>query len=78
MKITKKADVEPALKEAIALKDRLVFLDFITMQEQNVYPMVGNGKGLDEMLLPPHMREQAKDADVFEAKNKNYDIRSVP
>ncbi|MCV2509591.1 MAG: acetolactate synthase 3 large subunit, partial [Neisseriaceae bacterium] len=60
------------------LKNRLVFMDFVTSREQNVYPMVGNGKGLDEMLLPPHMRETAKDSDVFDVKDRNYDIRSVP
>lgn len=55
MKIEKTADVEPALIEAFKLKDRLVFMDFYTDRNQNVYPMVGNGKGLDEMELPPHM-----------------------
>ena len=78
MRIEKKADVLPALKEAIALQDQLVFMDFITSQEQNVYPMVGNGKGLDEMLLPPHMRHSVQDGEVFNAKNKHYDTRSVP
>ena len=78
MRIEKKADVLPALKEAIALQDQLVFMDFITSQEQNVYPMVGNGKGLDEMLLPLHMRHSVQDGEVFNAKNKHYDTRSVP
>ena len=58
IRVKKAADIEGALKEAIALKDRLVFMDFITDRTQNVYPMVGNGKGLDEMVLPPHMREE--------------------
>ena len=58
IRVEKAADIEGALKEAIALKDRLVFMDFITDRPQNVYPMVGNGKGLDEMVLPPHMREE--------------------
>jgi acetolactate synthase-1/2/3 large subunit len=51
MRIDKPADVEPALKEAFGLKDRLVFLDFITDQTENVWPMVQAGKGLTEMLL---------------------------
>ncbi len=51
MLISKPADVEPALKEAFAMKDRLVFMDFITDQEENVWPMVQTGKGLTEMLL---------------------------
>lgn len=78
MRIEKTSDVEGALKEAIALKDRLVFMDFITDRKQNVFPMVGNGKGLNEMLLPPHMRETAADSAVNDVNARNYDKRSVP
>ncbi len=52
MRIEDPADVEPALREAFTtLKDRLVFLDFITDQTENVWPMVRAGKGLTEMIL---------------------------
>ena len=51
MRVDKPADVEPALREALALKDRLVFMDFITDQTENVFPMVPGGKGLSEMIL---------------------------
>ena len=51
MRIDKPADVEGALKEAFALKDRLVFMDFITDQTENVFPMIPGGKGLSEMIL---------------------------
>ena len=51
MRIDKPADVEGALKEAFKLKDRLVFMDIITDQSENVWPMVKAGKGLTEMLL---------------------------
>jgi len=51
MRIETKADVEPALKEAIRLKDRTVFMDFQTDPEENVWPMVQAGKGITEMLL---------------------------
>ena len=57
IRVDKKSDVEGALLEALNQKDRLVFMDFLTDKKQNVLPMVGNGKGLDEMVLPPHMRE---------------------
>ncbi len=53
MLIDKPADVEGALKEAFAMKDRLVFMDFITDQEENVYPMIEAGKGHHEMRLRP-------------------------
>jgi acetolactate synthase-1/2/3 large subunit len=51
MKIEKPSDVEGALKEAFALKERLVFMDFITDQKENVFPMVPGGKGLSEIIL---------------------------
>jgi acetolactate synthase-1/2/3 large subunit len=49
--IDKPADVEPALREAFAAKNELVFLDFITDQKENVYPMIPGGKGITEMIL---------------------------
>ena len=51
MKIEKPGDVEGALRDAFKLKDRLVFLDVITDQSENVFPMVPGGKGLTEMIL---------------------------
>src|SRR4051812_7082692 len=49
--VDKPADVEPALREAFAAKTELVFLDFITDQKENVYPMIPGGKGITEMIL---------------------------
>jgi acetolactate synthase-1/2/3 large subunit len=51
MQITRPEDVEPALKEAMKMKDRLVFMDFLTDQTENVYPMVPAGAGQNEMIL---------------------------
>jgi len=53
MKIEKSSDVEGALKEAFSpkLKERLVFMDFITDETENVFPMIPSGKGLSEMIL---------------------------
>ena len=52
MHIDKPGDVEAALKEAFTKhKNRLVFMNFITDQTENVYPMVPAGAGLDEMIL---------------------------
>jgi acetolactate synthase-1/2/3 large subunit len=51
MKIEKPGDVEGALKEAFDMKDRLVFMNFITDQKENVFPMIPAGKGLSEMIL---------------------------
>jgi acetolactate synthase I/II/III large subunit len=51
MKVEHPRDVEGALREALAQKERLVFLDFVTDQTENVFPMVPGGKGLTEMIL---------------------------
>ena len=51
MKIENPNDIEDALKEAFKLKDKLVFMDFITDQTENVFPMIPGGKGLSEMIL---------------------------
>ncbi len=51
LRIEKPGDVEGALREAFAQKERLVFMDFITDQTENVFPMVPGGKGLTEMIL---------------------------
>jgi acetolactate synthase-1/2/3 large subunit len=51
MRIEKPADVAPALREAMKVRDKVVFLDFITDQSENVYPMIPAGAGLNEMIL---------------------------
>ena len=51
MRIEKASDVEGAIKEALALKDRTVLMDFVTDQTENVYPMIASGKGHHEMHL---------------------------
>jgi acetolactate synthase-1/2/3 large subunit len=51
MQISRPEDVEPALREAMRLKDRLVFMDFLTDQNENVYPMIPAGAGQNEMIL---------------------------
>ncbi len=49
--VERPADVEPALREAMRLTDRTVFLDVRTDPTENVWPMVQAGKGITEMLL---------------------------
>ena len=52
IRVEKPADVEGALKEAfVKHKNELVFLDFLTDQTANVFPMIAAGKGLSEMIL---------------------------
>ena len=58
MKIENPGDVEGALREAFAMKDRLVFMDFITDPAENVYPMMMAGKGHNEMVLSEQSRQR--------------------
>ena len=51
IKVEHPGDVDGALREAIRLKDRTVFLDIRTDPTENVWPMVQAGKGISEMLL---------------------------
>jgi len=44
-------DIEGALREAMKIRDRAVFLDFLTDPEENVYPMIPAGAGQNEMIL---------------------------
>ena len=51
MKVTKVADLEPAMKEAFKLKDRLVFMDIYVDPEEHVYPMhIADGSMRDMWL----------------------------
>ncbi|OQK16933.1 acetolactate synthase 3 catalytic subunit [Methyloprofundus sedimenti] len=51
IRVEKPEDVKPALEKAFAMKDRTVFIDFITDRTENVYPMIESGKGHQEMTL---------------------------
>ncbi len=53
MRVENAKDVESALKKALKIKDKVVLMDFITDQTENVYPMIASGKGHNEMHLAP-------------------------
>ena len=57
MRIEKPEELESKLEEAFAMKDRLVFVDIVTDQMENVYPMIANGKGHNEMHMSPHCEQ---------------------
>jgi len=66
IRVEKPQDVEAALREAfVTHKERTVLLNFITDEGENVFPMVQNGKGLNQMDLPPHM------SGIQQAPNEN-------
>ena len=50
LRATKKDEVEPVIKEALAT-DKLVIMDFAISREEGVFPMVPAGKATTEMLL---------------------------
>ena len=51
VRVEKRDEVEDALKDALSRPGELTFLDFITDQTENVYPMIAAGKGHHEMHL---------------------------
>ncbi|MDR2860511.1 MAG: biosynthetic-type acetolactate synthase large subunit [Elusimicrobiota bacterium] len=53
IRITKKEEVESAIKKMLETKNSVV-LDALVEQEENVFPMVPAGAGLDEMLMRFH------------------------
>jgi acetolactate synthase-1/2/3 large subunit len=61
MLIEKPTDVEAALREAFSMKDRLVFMDFITDRTENVYPMIEAGKAHNEMRLRPGYKRHSEE-----------------
>jgi acetolactate synthase I/II/III large subunit len=50
LRATRKSEVEPVIREALATKN-LVIMDFKIEKEEGVYPMVPAGKATTEMLL---------------------------
>jgi acetolactate synthase-1/2/3 large subunit len=64
IRVERTEDVEAALKEGLKMKDRLVFMDFITDQTENVYPMMAAGKGQHEMVLSPAQARAAEEREL--------------
>lgn len=51
LRATKPDEVEPVLREALKIKNKPVFMDFIVDWKEKVYPMVPAGAALDEMIF---------------------------
>ncbi len=51
IKVSEFKDLEAAMKESIALKDKLVFLDVDVDPDEHVYPMLEAGNAMDHMWL---------------------------
>jgi len=64
MRIENPGDVEGALVEALNDKSHLIFMDFVTDQSENVYPMIAAGKGHNEMHLKPTKGEVIEEREL--------------
>lgn len=51
LRATKPSEVEPVLKEALKIKKKPVFMDFVVDWKEKVYPMVPAGAAIDEMIF---------------------------
>ena len=54
IRIEKPEDLRSELERAFAMKDRLVFIDIVTDQTENVYPMIAAGMAHNQMHHSPH------------------------
>ncbi len=57
IRVEEPADLKSAMEEAFSHKDRLVFLDVITDQTENVYPMIQAGAGHNDMEISPEHKK---------------------
>lgn len=53
MRLERPEDLETGMRDAFAMKDRLVLMDIVVDPSENVYPMIAAGKGHHEMHLAP-------------------------
>jgi acetolactate synthase-1/2/3 large subunit len=60
LRATKPSEVEPVLKEALKVKDRPVFMDFIVDWREKVFPMVPAGAAIDEMIFEEEKKSERK------------------
>ena len=58
MRIEDPAELKPRMEEAFAMKDRVVFIDVITDQTENVYPMIQAGAAHNDMEISPGHKQR--------------------
>ncbi len=51
LRVAEDSEVAPAIKQAMALKDRPCLIDFLIARDENVMPMVPAGGTVDDMLV---------------------------
>jgi acetolactate synthase-1/2/3 large subunit len=60
LRAKKPAEVEPVIKEALRIKNRPVFMDFLVDWRAKVYPMVPAGAAIDEMIFEVEEKKPGK------------------
>jgi acetolactate synthase-1/2/3 large subunit len=60
LRAVKPDEVEPVLKEALKIKDKPVFMDFVVDWKEKVYPMVPAGAAIDEMIFEEEEKKPEK------------------
>jgi len=58
MRVTEPEEVEPALEKAQSITDRTVVIDFRCSPTEKCYPMVPAASSNDDIILPPHQRDE--------------------
>jgi len=60
LRAEKPSEVEPVIKEALKVKDKPVFMDFLIEWKEKVYPMVPAGAAIDEMIFGEEAEKKEK------------------
>ncbi len=60
LRATRPDEVVPVLKEALKIKDRPVFMDFVVDWKEKVFPMVPAGAAIDEMIFEEEEKKPEK------------------
>ncbi len=60
LRATRPEEVEPVLKEALKIKNKPVFMDFVVDWKEKVYPMVPAGAAIDEMIFEEEKKKTEK------------------
>ncbi|MCG3176242.1 MAG: Acetolactate synthase large subunit [Candidatus Omnitrophica bacterium] len=50
VRVTRKSEVDEAIRFAQSIKDRPCLIDFMVVEEENVFPMIPSGKSLEQLI----------------------------
>ncbi|HTO94405.1 MAG TPA: biosynthetic-type acetolactate synthase large subunit [Bacteroidota bacterium] len=76
-RVTRTADVEEAIRSAMAHAEGPVFVEFVVAPEDNVYPMIPAGQTVNEMIDTPDPATQAGNGEARIEKVEKGKARKV-